>query len=273
MTIPFIVLSGWALVALCFLALWILAVRRRNAGWVDVGWSFSLVLLVGWYALQADGVPWRRLFYFLLVAFWGCRLGWMILRRLLREASEDPRYRFLRDHWGKRADLRFFFFFQAQGVANLLLAAPFLLLMHLPRPAPVAADFLGTALILLAVVGETIADRQLAHWKADPANKGRTCRRGLWGVSRHPNYFFEWLHWTGYPVLGLALLGTPLAVWWPLTLLGPVVMLVLLVQVTGIPYTEKQSLKSRGDDYRAYQREVSAFFPWFPKSRQRPERI
>lgn len=266
MTIATIVFSGWLLVACCFYLLWKRSVREANAGWVDVGWSLTLVLLVVWYAVWVDGVVWRRAMYLLIAGLWGIRLGFHILRRLLREDHEDPRYAYLRGHWGKAADRKFFFFFQAQGIANLLLAAPILLLMHLPRKDLSVFDLLGIILIGLAVYGESVADRQLARWKADPANKGKTCRTGLWGVSRHPNYFFEWLHWVGYPVLGLGLLGTALAAWWPLTLLGPAVMFLLLVQFTGIPYTEKQAIKSRGEDYRRYQREVSAFFPWFPKT-------
>jgi len=43
-------------------------------------------------------------------------------------------------------------------------------------------------------------------------------------------------------------------------------LLILLLGVTGIPYTEKRALASRGDDYRAYQRATSPFIPWFPKA-------
>ena len=265
MDVSIVILSGWALVALVFFTLWRIAVVQRNAGWVDVGWSFTLVLLVGWYALWVDGVAWRRGLYLVLAGFWGLRLAWHILRRLLHEVREDPRYQELRRHWGVGADRNFFYFFQAQGMANLLLTAPILLLMHNPRTGLSIYDILGTMLMAGAIYGESVADRQLAQWKANPANKGRTCRRGLWAVSRHPNYFFEWLHWMAYPVLGLALLGTTLAVWWPLTLLGPAVMLVLLLQFTGIPYTEKQALRSRGADYEKYQQEVSKFVPWFVK--------
>jgi len=117
-------------------------------------------------------------------------------------------------------------------------------------------------------VGERLADRQLDAWKADPANQGKTCRRGLWAWSRHPNYFFEWTHWLAYPLMGGALFASGLGAWWPLTLLGPAVMLALLLRGTGIPHTERQALKSRGDDYRRYQQEVSAFIPW-PPSRSR----
>ncbi len=48
---------------------------------------------------------------------------------------------------------------------------------------------------------------------------------------------------------------------------APALMLYFLVQVTGIPLTEKQAVASKGDAYRAYQREVAAFIPWFPRAR------
>ena len=118
---------------------------------------------------------------------------------------------------------------------------------------------LFVAVWLLAVGGEVLADRQLAVWRANPAHRGRVCRAGLWRYSRHPNYFFEWLHWWSYPLLAW---GSPE---WQLTLLGPALMLYTLLKVTGIPYTEQQALASRGDDYRAYQHSTSAFIPWFPK--------
>ena len=93
--------------------------------------------------------------------------------------------------------------------------------------------------------------------------RGRACRRGLWRVSRHPNYFFEWLTWCG-----IALLAAPAAGWW--AALQPVAMFVLVRFVSGVPYTEMQALKSRGDDYRRYQQETNAFVPWFPRRIEGP---
>ena len=51
-------------------------------------------------------------------------------------------------------------------------------------------------------------------------------------------------------LLALAV-GSPLA--W-LAWAGPVVMYVFLRWISGIPFTEAQALRSRGDDYRDYQR-------------------
>jgi steroid 5-alpha reductase family enzyme len=111
----------------------------------------------------------------------------------------------------------------------------------------------------VAIAGEAIADRQLARFRAHPANRGKTCRVGLWSVSRHPNYFFEWLIWCAYIPLSI---GSPLFF---AALLGPVLLLVFLLKVSGVPPTEAQAVSSRGEDYRRYQRTVSVFFPWFPK--------
>jgi steroid 5-alpha reductase family enzyme len=119
-------------------------------------------------------------------------------------------------------------------------------------------DSLGVLCWLVALAGESAADRQLARFKADPANRGRVCREGLWRYSRHPNYFFEWIHWWAYVFLAV---GSPH--WW-LAPFGVVAMLVFLTLVSGIPRSEAQALKSRGAGYREYQRTTSAFLPWFP---------
>lgn len=256
-------LIGWLALALVFLGLWFVAVRTGNAGVVDVGWAYSLGALVLWYGLMTDGDLGRRILLMVLAGLWALRLGTHITLRYLRE-EEDGRYQMLRKHWGDAANAHFLWFFQAQALANVVLTAPILLLM-LNTQGLMWADALGAGLILFAVVMERVADNQLAAWRRNPANVGKTCRKGLWQYSRHPNYFFEWLHWVGYPLIGLSLLGTALAWWWPLTLLGPAAMLWILLRATGIPYTEMQAVKSR-EDYRAYQQEVSPFIPWPPRT-------
>ncbi len=85
-------------------------------------------------------------------------------------------------------------------------------------------------------------------------------REGLWRFSRHPNYFFQWLTWVAYAIVALA------APYGWIGLLAPALMLYLILFVTGIPPAEESSLRSRGDDYRRYQRETSPFVPWFPRS-------
>ncbi|KAG1359915.1 hypothetical protein G6F61_014465 [Rhizopus arrhizus] len=148
----------------------------------------------------------------------------------------------------------------AQALLIILFAPPFVAVAANPRPGLTIWIVAAAGVWLLSVGGEALADRQLARFRANPANKGRTCRDGLWRYSRHPNYFFEWLHWFTYVLLAV---GSPL--WW-MAWLGPLLMYVFLRWISGIPFTEQQALRTRGDDYREYQRRTSAFFPWFPKS-------
>jgi steroid 5-alpha reductase family enzyme len=122
----------------------------------------------------------------------------------------------------------------------------------------------GAALIVLlvAISGEALADRQLRRFRADPANHGRVCDLGLWGWSRHPNYFFEWLVWVAYALLAIDPFGG--YPWGWLALFAPAFMYWLLVYVSGVPPLEQQMLRSRGEKYREYQARVSAFIPLPP---------
>ena len=244
--------------AVLMAAAWLRQRRTGDAGLVDVVWSGSFGLLAIAYAAALAAPLERKLLIAAPIVVWSWRLAFHIHRRAARSGVEDGRYRALREEKGDGFQAWIFWFFQAQGVSVVLLSLPALLALANEAPAPNATDLLGAALLLTSIVGESIADRQLDRFRADPTNRGRVCRDGLWRYSRHPNYFFEWLHWLAYPVWTWGLpYGT-------LTWAAPAVMLLLMLKVTGIPPTEEQALKSRGDAYRDYQRTTSAFFPWFP---------
>jgi steroid 5-alpha reductase family enzyme len=260
------ILSGWLAVALAFTMLWAVSVKARNAGYVDVGWAIGLGAWAIYAAVWTTGDIGRRVLIALLMSVWALRLAKHIASRLWAEREEDPRYSYLRNYWASRADQNFFIFFQAQALAVVLLGLPLIILMEKLPGFPGWWDALAVIWIIACLYGEHLADLQLKHWRGDPCNRGKTCRVGLWSWSRHPNYFFEWCYWLGYPLMGLSLWGTEHGAWWWLLLPGPFIMLWLLLKVTGIPYTEKRALKSRGDDYRKYQQEVSKFLPLPPKS-------
>ena len=251
--------GGWVAMAIVMALLWLLQRRTGDAGVVDVGWSAGVGLLGVALAITGEGDPWRRLILGLGAAAWGLRLAlYLLVDRILR-GDEDGRYVALREAWGERTQRNLFWFYQAQALSIPFFALPFAAVaVNVSRPLGVL-DALGVVIFLVALAGESIADRQLAAFRSDPTNRGKTCRIGLWRYSRHPNYFFEWVHWFAYIALAW---GS--SIWW-LSLSGPIVMLLFLYRVTGIPYTEMQALRSRGDDYRDYQKTTSAFVPWFPQ--------
>ena len=248
------------LLVLVMAGVWRVAVRIRNAGIVDVAWSANFGLLALLAMAQGRGYLPRRLLIGGMTLLWSLRLAVYLYRRVMgHHPVEDGRYVRLRRDWAPHADRRFFWFFEAQAALNLVLAAPLFLAAANPAPSVHLLEWAGLALWAVALAGESLADRQLDAFRRDPANRGKTCRAGLWRYSRHPNYFFEWLVWVAYFVFALA------SPWGWAAVYCPVLMLTFLFRVTGIPATEAQALKSRGDDYREYQRTTSAFFPWFPR--------
>jgi steroid 5-alpha reductase family enzyme len=120
-------------------------------------------------------------------------------------------------------------------------------------------EYIGVGVWAISIVGEGIADAQLKMFKNNPANKGKVCSQGLWNYSRHPNYFFESMIWVGYFLFALN------ADYGWLAILSPITILFLVLKLTGIPMTEEQSLRSKGDLFREYQRTTSVFVPWFKK--------
>lgn len=252
-----LILTAVVLALVCVFGWW-WQCRTRNAGHADVIWIFGLGAAALLYLLAGDGYWLPRLVAGVLVLIWSLRLGLHVARRVFSETREDGRYQAMREALGERIHFFHFFFFQGQGLLAWLFALPFAAIAANTGSVSPGWIIAGAVVGVVALTGEALADRQLARWRANPAHRGYTCRRGLWRYSRHPNYFFEWLHWFSYPLLAA---GSPWQGWlW----LAPVLMLVFLWFVTGIPYTERQALKSRGEDYRDYQRTTSPFIPWRP---------
>jgi steroid 5-alpha reductase family enzyme len=256
---PWYILYVWIAASVAMLVGWLIQRRTRNAGIVDAIWSACMAAAALFYAWVGSGGLVSRLAVAMLGGVWGSRLCMHILSRVLNE-PEDGRYRYLREYW--RDDQRKFFgFFMAQALLTALFSLPFYAVAENPRDALSIWCVCGLTIWLASVAGESIADAQLSHFRKNPQNRGKTCRVGLWRYSRHPNYFFEWLHWFTYVFLSI---GAPFPAWL-LSLLGPTLMLASLCWISGIPFTEAQALRSRGDDYREYQRTTSMLIPWFPK--------
>jgi steroid 5-alpha reductase family enzyme len=253
------ILAVWAGTSVAMSAAWFVQRSTRNAGIVDAAWALCMAGSALFYATVGNGSLIARLGVAMLGGVWGFRLCLHILARVLSE-SEDGRYRYLREYW--RDDQgRFFVFFQAQALLTALFSLPFYAVAQNPREGLTGWCFAGITVWIVSLTGEWVADVQLARFRHRPESRGHTCRSGLWRFSRHPNYFFEWLHWFTYVLLAV---GAP-SPFQALSWLGPVLMLVSLCWVTGIPYVEAQALRSRGDDYRDYQRTTSVFIPWFPR--------
>ncbi len=249
-------LIGAIAIVIIMSLLWLLGLRIRNFSYVDVGWAFNFALLALIDGLTGNGDSSRRWLICSMYALWSLRLAWHLAMRIVGH-PEEGRYVQLRAEWGAKShlNLKFFAFFQFQAVLNILLSIPLLVATANSSIRLSVLEYIGAFIWLIGLTGESIADQQLKSFKRNASNKGKVCDAGLWGWSRHPNYFFEWTIWIGYAAFAFA---SPYG-WLALPL--PLLMLHFLLNVTGIKATEEQALRSKGEAYAKYQRTVSAFIP------------
>lgn len=240
---------------------WVWAEKICNAGVVDVFWALNFPVIGIALCFLANGLPLRRDLICSMVVLAGLRLGLHLGKRVFSHLNEEEgRYRQLRKEWAAHPSRNFFWFFQFQAISNVVLAVPFFLIAMNIQPEIHFLEYLGMVLWCIACLGEAMADAQLAKFKSDPVNKAEVCTVGLWYYSRHPNYFFQSLLWISYFLMAVT---APLG--W-LAILSPLIILYLLFKVTGIPATEEQAVRSRGEKYRVYQKTTSVFIPWFKRT-------
>lgn len=255
---------------------WHVALRTGRSSWIDAIWSFAVGGAAGaasLFPIEGSGLSARQLLVASMVALWSLRLGIHISIRAAY-GDDDPRYRQLREEWGAKARPRLFWFLQIQAAVAFVLAIAVGIAAHRPTPGLDGRDVLGVLILLVAIVGEGVADRQLSVFRKHHANTTGVCTKGLWRFSRHPNYFFEWLGWAGYAVVAIDP-GGPYAPGWA-ALAAPAMMYWLLVHVSGIPPLEAHMLRARGDRFRVYQEKVNAFWPGpsrLPAAHRRSEEL
>lgn len=249
---------GLATATLLLVVVWLIQLVTRNAGLVDVVWSAAVGIMAVEFALLGDAPTAARLLMATLALTWSLRLAGYLAGRM-RGAPEDSRYAAAREAWGARADLYMLGFFIFQAVVAAILALPFLVIAYQPQAPSLVTALVAIVIWFVAVVGEGTADAQLHRFRQQPDNRGRVCTEGLWRYSRHPNYFFESLHWVTYVVLAA---GGPY--WWA-TLASPILMAWLLLKVSGIPTIEGRDASRKRIGHDEYIRTTNAFVPWPPR--------
>jgi steroid 5-alpha reductase family enzyme len=232
---------------------WLVSVQQRNVTIVDTLWSLMFVIAAFAYASVSMPLGPRAQVLLVLVSVWGVRLALYLARRTLGH-EEDRRYQKIR----RRNEPGFtwksiYLVFGLQAVLAWIISLP-LLGGIVGDASPLGMlDYAGIALWLVGFYFEAVGDWQLARFKADPANAGQVMDRGLWRLTRHPNYFGDFCIWWGFGLIALSV-----GAWW--ALIGPVLMSVLLLRVSGVALLERDIGKRR-PGYAEYIRRTNAFFP------------
>lgn len=239
---------------------WIVRYLTNKSGWIDVIWSLSIGVggaIAAWGGIAVVDLSIRQLIVGACVLLSCIRLGYSIAKRTMK-SEDDPRYINLENQWGSDHKLRLYIFVQIQAACGFLLCTTVFLAAYNPRSFNRLWDAFFLLIITVAIIGESIADWQLSEFK-NREIKGAICDMGLWRLSRHPNYFFQWLFWLGIACLAMNFNGEWLEGY--IAFIGPIMMYWLLVKVSGIPPLEKHMVETRKQAYLDYQHSVPAFFP------------
>lgn len=251
-----------ALLALAAIALlaalgWAVSAAKRDVSIVDSLWPLFFLLGALAYAALAGATGPRAILLLALIALWALRLAGHLTWRNWGE-PEDRRYQAIR----ARNEPGFawkslYLVFGLQALLAWAIAMP--LFAGLSGTAALnAIDCAGALLWALGFGFESIADWQLARFKAGPASRGTVLDRGLWRYTRHPNYFGEAVLWWGFFLIALAAGGG-----W--TVFAPILMTILLLKVSGVALLEKD-IGERRPDYSAYISRTNAFIPGRPRA-------
>lgn len=246
--------AAFVTIVCLMLATWSVSLLRRDASIVDIAWGLGFVL-VAWAAKFVTGASgsgnWLLL---LMVTVWGLRLTGYLAKRNLGK-GEDFRYRAMRRKHGERfAIVSLYSVFGLQGALMMLVSLPVSLGQ---RDTDAGAGFivlLGFVVWAVGLYFEVVGDAQLARFKRDPRNADQIMDQGLWGLTRHPNYFGDALVWWGLAIVGSS---QGAGIW---AFLGAAVMTVLLVRVSGAALLDRL-LAKRKPGYAEYMARTSGFIP------------
>ncbi len=241
------------LLALMF-ALWAVSVVRRDVSIVDIWWSLAILTAACVYAAEAERLTPRRIVVLAGVGLWAIRLAAYLAWRGWG-AGEDRRYGAMRARRPRFQWSSLVIVFWLQAVLAWVISLPLLAAMHGEQPgSPGVLDAVGAVLFAAGFGFETIGDWQLARFKADPANRGLVCDRGLWRYTRHPNYLGEAVLWWGIWCVA----GAGSDTFW--TIVSPFLLTWLLLRVSGVRLLESDLVREK-PGYRDYVARTSAFLP------------
>ncbi|MEI7844989.1 MAG: DUF1295 domain-containing protein [Chloroflexota bacterium] len=244
-------------VGLAFLIQWLVfipAYLLQTEKFFDLTGSLTYITLIVFSLIFSANMDTRSIILALLVLIWAVRLGFFLFRRV-KKAGKDDRFDEI-----KPSFIRFLNVWTIQALWVTLTAATALVAITTTHKKEL--DLFAIIGLLVWVIGfaiEVIADSQKSRFSANPENKGKFIRTGLWSKSRHPNYFGEIVLWLGVAIIALPVLQG----WQWVALISPVFVTLLLTRVSGIPLLENKADKKWGGqkDYEDYKKGTPVLIP------------
>lgn len=253
---------GIGVLMIAMVALWLLSLKIKDCGIIDIFWGTGFVIIAWLYAVLSDWetMGLRNIIFLGMVTLWGLRLSLYLAKRNIGK-PEDYRYAEWRAENGKHWWwFSFFKVFALQGILIWIISSIYLP-VFLEKGSLILFDYIGIIFWAIGFYFEAVGDWQMMCFKKYSINKGKVMDQGLWKYTRHPNYFGDTMVWWGFFFFSLA---HPQGIYF---IFCPIMMTFFLVMVSGVAMLE-EGMKKTKPKYKDYIQRTSAFFPWWPKEEQ-----
>lgn len=222
----------------------------------DITYAITFLTL-GMIAYASSAMTIVNLIAMVMIIVWSVRLGTFLFTRILR-IGKDKRFDSIRKNFRKLG-----LFWVAQGFSVWIILLPTLVLFYESPQNFKTLSVVGITIWVIGLFLEVFADKQKSDFSRDPKNKNKWIEKGLWAYSRHPNYLGEMMIWVGLYLFTLPYLSVAQAL---IALLSPILIVVLLTFISGIPPTEKSADKKWGKSkgYQKYKQQVPVLIPKLP---------
>jgi steroid 5-alpha reductase family enzyme len=229
--------------------------NQRTEKYFDLTGSFTYLLTVLLTVLLVPQPSIRQIVVSSFACVWALRLGIFLFSRILI-SGEDRRFTAMKVHW-----LRFFQAWNVQGVWVFITLLSILIANQTVDKAPLnIPNYIGIGVWVFGFLFESIADQQKRSFRSDPLNANKWISKGLWSISRHPNYFGEIVLW-----IGIALITITDGPWWEILarFVSPIFVALLLIFISGIPLLEKHADEKFGaiEEYKRYKARTPVLVP------------
>ncbi|GGI66127.1 MULTISPECIES: DUF1295 domain-containing protein [Enterococcus] len=248
-----------AIILFVYFVVWsMISKMKNNYSLVDIAWGLGFVVVAWGSFFIASHWRTQSLIILLLVSIWGLRLFWHLFKRNWNR-PEDYRYVNMRKRWGTSfVNLKAFLnVFVLQGILLFIISLPIMNSFYQVNSSLTWWQITGIIIWIIGFYFEVVGDLQLENFKKNQNNKGKLLTKGLWSLTRHPNYFGEATCWWGIFLISFT---NSEQLW---LMISPIVITLLLLFVSGVPLLEKK-YKDR-EDFKIYASKTSKFFPFIGK--------
>lgn len=234
--------------------IWLVGTCLKTASIYDPYWSVQTVVIAIFLMIKSNNFSVGVVIYLVPILFWSIRLTYNFITTFHDLSYIDWRYKML-----KEKTKLFYPFVNLLGIhmipTMIVFVASLPLFIYILNDINFSwLNIIGMLIMIFAVIIELISDKNMHKFIKNRKSRSEVNKEGLWGISRHPNYFGEITFWYGF---ALFLILSNFSYFY--LIIGAILNNCLFLFIS-IPMAEKHMIKYK-PDFINYKKEVRMLIP------------